>query len=148
MLTKISSPLGKGVSVSLNGIKTDIIDWNTKFNFPVIEIKNIRFAAKEDIIGMKLDSFLCQPEYARFDKKDFIDLAFLLNEFTLENMIAFYRKRNTDVLSPERMILEGLQWHQFADKKPGPKMMIELSWAEVTKKIDDAVENYINKRLN
>lgn len=144
----INSPLGKGVSVFLNGIKTDILDWKTKFNFPFIEENKIRMAAKEDIIGMKLNTFLCPPDYARYDKKDYTDLAFLLNEFTLAEMIELYKLRYPTVANPDRLVLEGLQWHQLADKKPGVEMLIEMSWWEVKKVLDNAVEDYIKNRIN
>lgn len=144
----INSPMGKGVSVFLKGIKTDILDWKTKFNFQAIETDKIRLAAKEDIVGMKLDTFLCPPEYARYDKKDYTDLAFLLKEFTLAKMIELYKLRHPTVANPDRLVLEGLQYHQLADKKPGPRMLIETSWIEVKKALDNAVENYLNNRIN
>lgn len=147
-LHNINSPMGKGVSVLLNGIKTDILDWKTKFNFKFIEANKIRLTAKEDIVGMKLDTFLCPPEYARYEKKDYTDLAFLLKEFKLAKMIELYKLRHPTFANPDRLVLEGLQWHQLADKKPNPKMLIEMSWIEIKKVLDNAVEEYLKNRMN
>lgn len=71
-----------------------MIDWKTPFKFPTIEIENIRMASKEDILGMKLDIISAPPEYARYDKKDFVDLACLLNDFTIAQMIEIYKQRH------------------------------------------------------
>jgi hypothetical protein len=142
----INSTFGKGICFYLEGIKTDMIDWKKPFKFPTIEIENIRMASKEDILGMKLDIITAAPEYARYDKKDFVDLACLLNDFTIAQMIEIYKQRHPQFAFPERMILEGLQYAELADKKPNPTMLIDLSWEEVKSKIARAIHNYLNVR--
>src|ERR1035437_7393234 len=83
----INSPMGKGVSLFINDIKTDIIDWNTKFIRPVLKDENIRLSSKEDIIPMKFNTFMCAPEFARYEKKDYTDIAFLMKEYSIETII-------------------------------------------------------------
>ena len=65
----MNSSVSKGISVYLNNIKTDILDWKAKFIRPAIVVENIRMASKEDIIPMKFNTFLCSPEFARYEKK-------------------------------------------------------------------------------
>jgi hypothetical protein len=142
----INSTFGKGICFYLEGIKTDMIDWKMPFQYPIVEIEKIRMASKEDILGMKLDIITAAPEYARYDKKDFVDLACLLNDFTIAQMIEIYKQRHPQIAFPERMVLEGFQYAELADKKPNPTMLIDLSWEDVKSKIAHAIEVYLNLR--
>lgn len=139
----INSTFGKGISLYLEGIKTDMIDWKAPFKYPIVQIENIRMASKEDILGMKLDIITAAPEYARYDKKDFVDLVCLLNYFTIAQMIEIYKQRHPQLAFPERMVLEGFQYAELADKKPNPNMLIDLSWEDVKSKIARAIQDYL-----
>jgi len=141
----IHSPLGKGISLLISGVKTDILDWTKPFHFPVEEIEGIRMASREEIASMKLDIITSQPEFIRYEKKDFVDLAFLLNDFSLDELIQFYRQKNPGAAFPERLILEALQTSELADKKPHPRMLIALDWPSTKNKINKAVKSYIMK---
>jgi hypothetical protein len=143
----INSKFGKGICFYLDGIKTDIIDWKMPFKYPIIEMEKIRMASKEDILGMKLDIITAAPEYARYDKKDFVDLVCLFNDFSIAQMIEIYKQRHPQLAFPERMVLEGLQYAELADKKPNPTMLIDLSWEEVKSKIAQAIQDYLNMRI-
>ena len=101
-------------------------------------------ASKEDILGMKLDIITAAPEYARYDKKDFVDLACLLNDFTIAQMIDIYKQRNPQLAFPERIVLEGFQYAELADKKPDPKMLIDFSWEDAKNNIGNAIQEYLN----
>ena len=140
----INSKFGKGICFYLEGIKTDMIDWKMPFKFPTIEIENIRMASKEDIVGMKFDIITAAPEYARYDKKDFVDLACSLNDFTIAQMIEIYKQRHPQLAFPERIVLQGFQYAELADKKPYPNMLIDLSWEDVKSKIAHAIQDYLN----
>jgi hypothetical protein len=142
----INSNFGKGICLYLEGIKTDIIDWKMPFKYPIIEMEKIRMASKEDILGMKLDIITAAPEYARYDKKDFVDLVCLFNDFSIAQMIEIYKQRHPQLVFPERMVLEGLQYAELADKKPNPNMLIDLSWEEVKSRIAHAIQDYLNLR--
>ena len=61
--------MASGISVFLYDIKTDILDWKSAFIRPALVDENIRLAAKEDIIPMKFNTFLCSPEFARYEKR-------------------------------------------------------------------------------
>ena len=104
-------------------------------------------ASKEDILGMKLDIITAAPEYARYDKKDFVDLACLLNDFTIAQMIEIYKQRHPQLAFPERLILEGFQYAELADKKPNPNMLIDLSWEDFKSKIAHRIQDYLNLRI-
>lgn len=85
-MRRFNSTISSGISVKVGSIKTDILDWNTKFIKPELTDEGIRMASKEDIIPMKFNTFLCDPQFARYEKKDFVDIAFLMQEYSLEKI--------------------------------------------------------------
>jgi len=40
---------------------------------------------------MKLDIITSRPEFVRYKKKNFVDLALLLQDFSIEELLKFYR---------------------------------------------------------
>jgi len=143
----INSPMGKGVAVFLNNIKTDILDWNTKFIRPPFIDESIRMAHKEDIIPMKFNTFLCSTEYARYEKKDYIDIVNLMKEFTLEKMIVLYQEKYPNESMSSRLILEGLQLSEMADKKTMPDMLTGETWADTKKQIEKYIDMFIENKF-
>lgn len=143
----ISGPMGKGITVFLNDIKTDILDWNSKFiRYPFID-ENIRIAHKEEIIPMKFNTFLCAPEFARYEKKDYIDIAFLMKEYSLHKMIELYEEKYPDEIMSGRLMIEGLQLHELAEKKITPKMLIDFTWEDAKNQIEQSITLYNQMRI-
>ena len=143
----INSPQGKGVAVFLNNIKTDILDWNTKFIRPPFIDENIRMASKQDIIPMKFNTFLCSPEYARYEKKDYLDIASLMKEFTLAKMIDLYKERYPHESMSDRLMIEALQLNELADKKIMPKMLTGETWEDAKKQIETSIAVFIENKI-
>jgi len=65
----LQSTLGKGISMIINGVKTDILDWNKSFQFDTAKMDGIRLANLPQIAAMKLDIITSPPEYVRYEKK-------------------------------------------------------------------------------
>jgi len=143
----INSSFGNGICFMIDGIKTDILDWKKPFTYPSLKEEEIMLASKEEILRMKLDIITSPAEYARYDKKDYVDLAVLLDEYPLKKMIEIYKGYHPNIQHPERMILEGLQYAELADKKPNPTMLIPLTWADAKKKIQKAIKDYLKLNL-
>jgi hypothetical protein len=97
---------------------------------------------------MKLDIITSPPETARYDKKDYVDLAFLLEIFSISQMIEIYKNSHPMAESPERIVLEALQYSELADKKPNPNMLSEFTWNDVKEKINTAVSDFVNGKMN
>ena len=143
----INSPIGKGIAVFLNNIKTDILDWNAPFIRPPFLDENIRMAHKEDIIPMKFNTFLCSVEYARYEKKDFIDIATLMKEFTLERMIGLYKEKYPAESMSDRLMIEGLQLSELADKKLMPEMLDGRTWDDTKKQIEKSIKIFLENKM-
>jgi hypothetical protein len=134
--------LGKGISWLINGIKVDVIDWNKDFGYPVLEVGGIRMAGLREIAAMKLEIITSNPEFIRYEKKDFVDLAFLLDEFRFNDLVHIFQSSNPGRAYPDRLLAEALQLAELADKKPQPRMLILLDWQAAKDKINAAVKEF------
>ena len=107
----------------VNGIKVDFVN----YHYPLIAepkvIDNIRLASKQDISAMKLNAIS-----GRGSKKDFIDLYFLLKEFTLPEMIGFYLEKYKD--GSKFLVAKSLAYFGDAEEFKTPKMFQEFDWEE------------------
>jgi hypothetical protein len=140
----ISSPIGNGISYLIQGVKVDMLNWKNGFGFPVKETDGIRLADLREIACMKLDIITSPPEFIRYEKKDFVDLAFLLNDLSLSQLISLFQKRNPGIVFPDRLVTEAMQLAELADKKSGPRMIKPMSWEAAKSKINLAVLAYLN----
>ncbi len=113
----------KNIIIStINSVKTDFVN----YKYPLLEkpniIEGIRFVSKKDIAAMKLSAII-----GRGTKKDFIDLFYLLNEFSLKDMITFYEKKFHD--GSVFMVVKSLIYFQDAEIQFTPITFDEsFSW--------------------
>jgi hypothetical protein len=127
----------------IHDVKVDMLDWKKDFGFPARETAGIRLADLKEIACMKLDIITSPPEFIRYEKKDFIDLAFLIDEFSLTEIISLFQMRNPEIAFPDRLVSEALQMGELADKKPNPRMLKPLSWETAKTKINAAVREFL-----
>ena len=113
---------------SVNNIKVDFVNHSHPFLDNYIIVENIRMASTKDISAMKLNAI-----EGRGTKKDFIDLFFLLNYFSLKEMVAFYNEKYID--HTDFMMLKSLVYFIDADVFPEPKMFINFDWEKCKEKI-------------
>ena len=117
---------------SINGVKTDFVN----YKYPLLEnpqiLDGIRFVSKKDIAAMKLNAIM-----GRGSKKDFVDLYFLSQEFSLTEMISFYEKKYND--GSVFMLLKSLNYFEDADNQILPKMFHDFDWETCKQKIVEEV---------
>jgi hypothetical protein len=119
----------------VNGIKVDLINYPYPWLEDTITIDGIRFADTKDIAAMKLAAIT-----GRGTKKDFIDLYFLLKQFSLNEMISFYERKYTD--GSAFLVLKSLSYFEDADREQGPKMLHQIPWNKIKKTITLEVQKY------
>ncbi len=98
-------------------------------------IENIRMLSMKDISAMKLNAIA-----GRGSKKDFIDLYYLLQKFSLEEMLNLYNKKYFD--GSEFMVLKSLTYFADADADTQitPQMFDKtFDWEICKQKIIDEV---------
>ncbi len=85
--------VGMGKSYFIGNNENDLVKldlfYTDPFVFPCIIEQNIRFSSLEEVVAMKFEVI---SQGGR--KKDFWDIHELLETYTLDDMIAFYIKRN------------------------------------------------------
>jgi hypothetical protein len=121
----------------VNGIKVDIVNYHYPWVGSFIFENGIRLGSKQDIAAMKLAAIA-----GRGSKKDFIDIFFLLQEYTLREMLSFYDKKFID--GSIFMVIKSLVYFNDANEDPDPFMLVPLDWEMVKKKIVKEVEAYLS----
>lgn len=122
----------------LNDIKVDFVSLPYKWiDEPVLE-DSIRLASIKDIAAMKLSAIT-----NRGSKKDFIDLALLIDQLGLRQMMNLYHEKYPDGM--EMMVLRSLVYFDDADIQSDPVMLVPYDWKRVKKSILDESKLYLNQ---
>lgn len=104
-----------------------------------LRFNNLRIASKEDIAAMKLSSISM-----RGSRKDFIDIYFLLKQYSLSEMVRFFERKYGKNEENVYCALKGLVYFVDAEKRPMPGMLERVSWREIKKSITLAHKDYLN----
>ncbi|MGD0712311.1 MAG: nucleotidyl transferase AbiEii/AbiGii toxin family protein [Bacteroidales bacterium] len=123
----------------INNIKVDIVNYPYEWLERPVTSGTLVLAGKKDIAAMKLSAVA-----GRGTKKDFIDIYFLLQKFSLSEMLSFYNKKYPD--GSEFIVLKSLAYFDDADADEDSLMLIPVSWEMVKKKIAKTLENFIHKK--
>jgi hypothetical protein len=111
-------------SFSIQGIKVDIVNYPYPWIGDVITDDNLRLASSKDIAAMKLAAVT-----GRGSRKDFIDLYFLLKQYTLNELLKFYEEKFAD--GSVFMVLKSLIYFDEADEDVDPVPLKPFDWNEV-----------------
>lgn len=107
------------VRISFFGYKYSMID-----GFKVY--KSVRLAGLKDIAAMKLETIA-----GRGSKKDFIDLYFLLQHFSLKEIFSFHAQKYGIGLSNQYHHLKSLVYFADAEEEIMPVMLQPVKWNDV-----------------
>lgn len=120
---------------SINGVKVDLVNYSYPWLAECQLIDGIRLAGLSDIAAMKLAAVT-----GRGTKKDFVDLYFLLQHFTLKDMLGYYKEKYAD--GSEMMVLRSLTY--FDDANPGHVNMVNsISWPMIKSTLQEEVQSYM-----
>ncbi len=93
---------------------------------PLVDFNGIKIASIEDIGLMKISAII-----GRGEKKDFIDLYFILQEINLYELLQLGKKKFPAYQSFETLALKSLLYFDDAEKEPMPRMIKQVEWEEV-----------------
>lgn len=108
----------------VDGIKVDIVNYKYPWLDDVVLEQGLRLASVSDIAAMKITAII-----GRGTKKVFIDIAFLLHHFSLEEILHFYAAKYND--SSVFMAMKSLAYFDDAEADPMPDMFVNQSWQQV-----------------
>lgn len=115
----------KILQVVLQNIKVDVIDYSQYpwISAPVVE-DGVTLASPQDIAAMKINAV-----EGRGTRKDFVDIYFLLQHYSLSQMLDFYTQKYPNY-SLFRALLS-LTYFDDAEQQAMPKMLANASWEEI-----------------
>lgn len=114
-------------------IKVDFIRFKYPFAYPIKEVENIRLLAIEDIAPMKIDAI-----NGRGSKKDFYDLYFLLEQYSLAQILELYSAKYQHATLFH--VIKSLTWFEDAEPQILPDVLNnKVTWEKVKKRIEQAV---------
>lgn len=124
---------------TLNGVKVSFFEYPYPLIAPKISFKeNAELAGLPDIAAMKLEAIGTRGSY-----KDFIDAYFLLQRYSVEELLSFVRKKFSGIDYNEAHLLKALTYLDDATGTEMPELILQVSWQEVTDTIRRKVENYV-----
>ncbi|MBX2926241.1 MAG: nucleotidyl transferase AbiEii/AbiGii toxin family protein [Saprospiraceae bacterium] len=126
--------------IYINEVKIDLVLLPYPYLKPIEELEGIRLVSLEDVAAMKLSAIA-----RRGVKKDFWDIAELLEVFTLDEMIEFYKLKyaSRDIFH----LLRSLVYFNDAETQKDPDPLKKTTWQQVKIVVQDAVELYLKKHI-
>jgi len=127
---------GEVQTLSVDAVKVDLVNYPYKWISEPLCEDGIVLAGLDDIVAMKLSAAA-----NRGKKKDFIDLATLLEKYTLCEMFERYQQKFN--VSEIAFALRGLTYFDDAEADPMPKMFSSLTWEESKSRLLKAVRDFV-----
>ena len=120
------------LTVDVGGVKLDLLRHPYQLLQPVELMAGVTLVSLPDLAAMKLNAIA-----NRGSKKDFFDLAVLLDHFPLERMIGFFAEKYpaTDPFTAIR----SLAWFDDAELEPEPVSLTGATWDSVKARVSEAV---------
>lgn len=123
---------------TINGIKVDIVNYAYPWLEDAIEEDGIVLAKLQDIAAMKVNAII-----GRGTRKDFIDIAYIMRNYTLPQILHFYFAKYPE--ASMFLAAKSLAYFEDAEADPMPFMFAEDTWAEIKAYISKQYEDYGDK---
>lgn len=126
-----------GIFCYLDKVKVDLVRHPHPLICPVQETGKIRMVSSEDIIAMKVQAVL-----QRGRKKDFWDIAELLQHYSVKDFIAFHKEKyatqNLMITVPQ-----AISFFADAEEDEDPVSLKNQTWKSVQRAINAKVSEYL-----
>lgn len=122
---------------TIEGIKVDIVNYTYPWLVSLKSEDGIRLAQMEDIAAMKMSAIT-----GRGTKKDFVDISFLLQHFTMNQILEFYTRKYYD--GSDFLVIKSLTYFDDADQEPDPLMLQKMDWNETKRFIIRKLDDFLN----
>ncbi len=126
-----------GIFGFVDAVKIDIIRHPHILIRPLLNIDGIRMFSTEDIIAMKVQAIL-----GRGKKKDFWDIAELLQHFSITDFIQFHKEKY-DTQNLLITVPHAITFFLDADESEDPISLKKQTWEKVKAFINKKVRDYL-----
>jgi Nucleotidyl transferase AbiEii toxin, Type IV TA system len=117
----------------VNKIKTDFIKHNYPLLFSPIKEEAITFLSKEDISAMKIHAIIQSGKRL----KDYIDIYFLLEHFSMQQMLGFFTGKYS--YSNAMIAMKAINYFDDIDENiDAPKLLKPLPLKQIRQRIQEA----------
>ena len=126
-----------GIFCFIDDVKIDIIRHPHPLIRPQQHLENMRLYSIEDIIAMKVQAIL-----GRGKKKDFWDVAELLNHYTIADFIRFHKEK----FASQNLLItvpQALTYFADAEESEDPISLKKQTWKGVQQFINKKVSDYL-----
>ncbi|WP_227699024.1 nucleotidyl transferase AbiEii/AbiGii toxin family protein [Spirosoma radiotolerans] len=124
------------LSLFIEGVKVDLIAHRYPLLTDFTKISDVRLWSAEDVIAMKLGAVS-----GRGAKKDFWDLAELLNHFSLAQMLQFFTAKYSN--SDPGYVVRSLTYFDDAELQADPITLNGITWPQVKQRVLQAVRGLL-----
>ena len=127
------TPNGRMAFFYVDGVKVDCVAYDMyRWLEPPVEEEGVRLAGVKDIAAMKINAIT-----NRGTRKDFVDMARLLDDYSIEDMFAWYRGKYP--AANPALALRSMSYFVDAETMPMPRMLISFDWEDAKDRIRAAV---------
>lgn len=131
-----ATPNGRMAFFYINDVKVDCVSYDSyPWLSPPIEEDGLRLADIKDIGAMKINAIT-----NRGTRKDFVDLACLLELHTLSEIFTWYREKYPQ--ANPALAMRSLSYFSDAETMPLPRMLIPFDWERAKARILSAVRQF------
>ena len=126
---------GKMAFYYVDDVKVDCVSYEM-YNWldPAVEEEGVRLAAVRDIAAMKINAVT-----NRGTRKDFVDVARLLEDHSLDEIFGWYRMKYPD--ANPALAMRSLSYFVDAETMPMPRMLVPFDWEEAKDRVRTAVRS-------
>jgi predicted nucleotidyltransferase component of viral defense system len=121
--------------VFLDELKIDFLEYPYPQYLPTVEIDGIRMLSKLEISAMKLSAI-----GSRGTKKDYVDIYFLLKEFSLKQMLDAFSTKYP--IQNNIHAFKSLTYFDDAEKTEMPTMLNDTTWDDIKAGIIKHVQKF------
>ena len=122
---------------TINDIKVDVVNYDSPWIDDMVRDEGIRLASVSEIAAMKIRAVI-----GRGTRKDFVDLYFLLQQYSLHQLMDLFHEKYPDV--NDFIAIRSLTYFDDAEQIPMPLMRNATSWETMKKYINEQVKVFCN----
>ena len=120
----------------IDDINVDIVNYKYDWIDTPVEEDGVCLAGVKDIAAMKIAAII-----GRGTKKDFIDMYFLLRQYSLKEILDLYLQKYPD--GSLFIALKSLSYFEDAESNPMPAMFEDVKWPEVKAYISESISTMV-----
>ena len=131
------TPNGRMAFFYVDGVKVDCVAYDMyPWLEPPVEEGGVRLASVKDIAAMKVNAIT-----NRGTRKDFVDMARLLDDYSLDDIFSWYREKYP--AANPALAMRSMSYFVDAETMPMPRMLIPFDWEGAKDRIRAAVRKLV-----